>query len=172
MDSDDQKLWREFKNGNSHAYETLFRRYKNQTYNFAYKMLGDKQSASDITQEVFIKLFKSQDNSKPINDLKNWLFILTRNLCLNKLRDSKKEIGLEAIEEESSENKIQDPQVLKLREALNQLEPNLKEALVLREYQGFSYQEIAEILDISVSAVKSLIFRARVKLKEIFEKIN
>lgn len=170
MDSEEETLWREFQNGNSNAFASLFHRYKNQTYNFAYKMLGDKQTASDITQEVFIKLFKN--NSKQINDLKNWLFILTRNLCLNKLRDRKKEIGLETIEEESSENKIQGPQVLKLREALNQLEPNLKEVLILREYQGFSYQEISEILDISASAVKSLMFRARAKLKEVFKKIN
>ncbi len=172
MDSDDQKLWREFKNGNLRSFETLFHRYKNQTYNFAYKMLGDRQTAGDITQEVFIKLFKSPNHSQPISNPKNWLFILTRNLCLNQLRDSKKEIRLEAIEEESLENQIQDSGVQKVKQALSQLEPNLKEALVLREYQGFSYQEIAEILDISVSAVKSLIFRARVRLKEIFEKIN
>lgn len=172
MEPDDQKLWREFKNGNSHAFETLFHRYKNQTYNFAYKMLGDKQTASDVTQEVFIKLFKSQNHAKTIDNPKNWLFILTRNLCLNKLRDSKREIGLETLEEESSDNQIQDIHVQKLKKALNQLEPNFKEALILRAYQGLSYQEISEILAISVSAVKSLLFRARVRLKEIFEKLD
>jgi RNA polymerase sigma-70 factor (ECF subfamily) len=55
---------------------------------------------------------------------------------------------------------------------MNLLEPDLKESLILREYQGFSYKEISEILGLSISAVKSLLFRARSKLKEFFEKTN
>jgi len=173
MDKDNEKLLRDFQNDNLEAFETLFHRYKDQTYNFAYKMLSNKESAGDITQEVFIKLFNSKRNPAKINNLKNWLFILTRNLCLNRIRDTKKEISLDSIADEKSiENKSTNLQVLRLQKAFNQLEPDLKEALVLREYQGFSYKEIAEILCLTVPAVKSLLFRARLRLKEVYEKTN
>lgn len=172
MDSDEDKLLKDFQNGNPKAFETLFHRYKDRMYNFAYKMLGNEDSAGDVTQEVFIKLFRSRNNSSQINNLKNWLFILTRNLCLNSIRDQKSQIGLEAIEEFPGKNETLEPQSLKIRQALAEIEPSLKEALILREYQGFSYKEISEILGLSDSAVKSLLFRARLRLKEIFEKIN
>ncbi|HVP36734.1 MAG TPA: RNA polymerase sigma factor [Terriglobales bacterium] len=171
MNYGEDELLRSFHNGNLQAFETLFHRYKNQIYNFSYKMLGNKESAGDITQEVFIKLFHNQKNPGRINNLKNWLFILTRNLCLNRIRDTKKEITLDSIaDEKSSENGNSNLQVLKLQKAMSQLEPDLKESLVLREYQGFSYKQISEILSLSLPAVKSLLFRARLRLKEIYEK--
>lgn len=173
MNLNDENLLRSFQNGNPHAFETLFHRYKDQTYNFAYRMLGNRESAGDITQEVFIKLFNSQRNPVRINNLKNYLFILTRNMCLNRIRDTKKEIDSDSIvEEKSIGSEITNLQLLKLKKAFTRLEPDLKEALILREYQGFSYKEISEILGISISAVKSLLFRARLKLKEIYEKTN
>lgn len=173
MNYEDDELLKSFHNGNPKAFETLFHRYKNQTYNFANKMLGNKESAGDITQEVFIKLFNSQKNPARINNLKNWLFILTRNLCLNRIRNTKKEISLDSIADEKSiEDSNSNLQVLKLQKALDQLEPDLKEALVLREYQGFSYKEISEILSLTVPAVKSLLLRARLRLKEAYEKSN
>jgi len=173
MNLNDENLLRNFQNGNPHAFETLFHRYKDQTYNFAYRMLGNRESAGDITQEVFIKLFNSQRNPVRINNLKNYLYILTRNMCLNRIRDTKKEIDPDSIvEEKSIGSEITNLQLLKLKRAFTQLEPDLKEALILREYQGFSYKEISEILGISISAVKSLLFRARLKLKEIYEKTN
>jgi RNA polymerase sigma-70 factor (ECF subfamily) len=173
MNKDEEKLLRDFHKGNPVAFETLFHRYKNQIYDFSYKMLGDRESAGDVTQEVFLKLFKNQNNPVEINNLKNWFFILTRNLCLNRIRDTKNEISLESIAEEKlAEDEISNFKVLKLRKAMNLLEPDLKESLILREYQGFSYKEISEILGLSISAVKSLLFRARSKLKEFFEKTN
>jgi RNA polymerase sigma-70 factor (ECF subfamily) len=173
MNLNDENLLRSFQNGNPHAFETLFHRYKDQTYDFAYRMLGNRESAGDITQEVFIKLFNSQRNPVRINNLKNYLFILTRNMCLNRIRDTKKEIDPDSIvEEKSIGSEITNLQLLKLKKAFTRLEPDLKEALILREYQGFSYKEISEILGISISAVKSLLFRARLKLKEIYEKTN
>jgi RNA polymerase sigma-70 factor (ECF subfamily) len=173
MDREEDKLLRDFQNGNPRAFGTLFQSYKNRIYNFAYKMLGEKDSAGDITQEVFIKLFKSQNNPARINNLKSWLFILTRNLCLNRIRDTKKEISLGSIDaNKSGGDEFSVLQSLKLQRALVKLEPDLKEALILREYQGFSYAEISDILGLSVSGVKSLLFRARIRLKEIFEKTN
>ncbi len=173
MNLNEDELLTNFHSGNLKAFESLFHRYKEQTYNFAYKMLGNRESAGDITQEVFIKLFNSRENPAKINNLKNYLFILTRNLCLNRIRDTKKEIGLDSIvEEKSIGDGTTNMQLLKLRKAFTRLEPDLKEALILREYQGFSYREISEILGISISAVKSLLFRARLRLKKIYEKTN
>lgn len=173
MNSGDDKLLRYFRKGNPEAFAAVFQHHKNQIYNFAYKMLGEKEGAADVTQEVFIKLFQSQNNAHKINSLKNWLFTVARNLCLNKIRDRKRETGLDSLtEEESTGNEVSILSSIKLRNAMIKLEPNLKEALILREYQDFSYAEISKILGLSVSGVKSLLFRARLRLKETFERTN
>jgi RNA polymerase sigma-70 factor (ECF subfamily) len=136
-------------------------------------MLGNKEAAGDVTQEVFMKLFKSRDNPIKINHLNSWLFILTRNLCLNQIRDAKIKIGLESIEIENPTGKEATAwENIKLQKALSNLEPDLKEALILKEYQGFSYVEISEIMGTSVGSVKSLLYKARIRLKEIYGKTN
>ena len=134
----------------------LFNANKNKVYNFALKMLKDKDTAEDITQETFIKLYNNLSNGSSISSPKNWLFIITRNLCLNELRDKKNKTAFDNIQNHDSPifNNV-DIRYLRLRKALNNLDVKYREALVLKEYQGFSYNEIAQILNITVSAVRA-----------------
>ncbi len=156
----------------SDNFETIFQRYKNQTFDFAHRMLGDKDAAGDVMQDVFIRLFKVLKNNSDIKDIKNWLFIAVRNLCLNKIRDGHKEISLHSIPDENLGYNNPDTNQIILEKSLLSLETRFREALILKEYQGFSYKEMAEILQITIPAVRSLLFKARSRLKDNFHKIN
>lgn len=154
-------------------FETIFQCYKNQTFDFAFRMLGDNDAAGDITQEVYIRLFKVLRNNSQIKDIKSWLFIAVRNLCLNKIRDGHKEISLDSIPNENlGYDNDPDTNRIVLEKSLLSLETRFREALILKEYQGFSYKEMAQILQITVPAVRSLLFKARMRLKDNFHRIN
>lgn len=136
-------------------------------------MLGDRDAAGDITQEVFLRLYRAIDGNPEIGNMQNWLFILTRNLCLNEIRDSKKEINIDSLDfVEAVEADFARNDVRQIRKAMSALNAKYKEVLVLREYEGFTYSEIAGILGITVPAVRSLLYKARLMLKENFEKIS
>ena len=160
-------------NGSNERFSEIFNRQKDQVYNFAVRMLGDRDAAGDITQEVFLRLYKSMNTNFAITNLQNWLFILTRNLCLNRIRDSKKEISLETagvesipgVDDENSNMPV-------LRRAIMCLETKYREVIILKEYQGFSYSEMGDILGLTVPAVRSLLYKARIMLKEQFERLS
>ena len=158
---------------NSETFLIVFQDHKNQIYEFASKMLRDESAAGDVTQDVFLKLYKNRKNIRTIGNVKNWLFIITRNLCLNRIRDRRKEIPIHSIPDENLgyDNNPDENRVV-LEKSLLSLETKYREALILKEYQGFSYKEMAEILKISVPAVRSLLFNARIRLRENFHKIN
>jgi RNA polymerase sigma-70 factor (ECF subfamily) len=136
-------------------------------------MLNNRDTAGDITQEAFIRLYNNLNDNANIKNPKNWLFIITRNLCLNNLRDGRREISIDRSQnDEALVYNSRSSKYIQLRNALNKLDILHREALILKEYQGFTYEEIGKILNKSVSAVRSLLYKARVQLKENFEKIN
>jgi len=149
---------------------SLFHLYKNEVYNNAYRMTGNREDAADITQDVFLKMYALKDNNSNIQNIKNWIYIVSRNMCLTKIRNNKKVLKLIDLQDEGALTEQINPNSIKLKRVFNSLEDKYKEALILREYRGFSYNEIAEILNTSVSAVKSLLFRARLNLREAFQK--
>ena len=158
---------------NGLKFTDVFNEYKNRTFDFAVKMLGDRDAAGDIAQEVFIRLYTKVTDHYRIADVKSWLFILTRNLCLNKIRDSRHEVPLDAVsdtQEDYSDGDLQ--RQIELHRALQALEPEYREALILREYQGFTYKEISEILGTTVPAIRALIYRARCRLRETYRQTN
>ncbi len=157
----------------SEDFLSLFHKHKNLIFDFTLKILGDEHMASDVTQDVFLRLFKSMGKSRKIENAKGWLFITARNLCLNKIRDGRKEVSLHSIPEETlGYDNNPDRNRIILAKSLLSLDTKYREALILKEYQGFSYKEIAEILQITVPAVRSLLFNARTRLKDNFHKIN
>ena len=155
---------------NHQQFTELFHLYKDRTYDFALRMLGDAHAAGDVAQEVFLKLYLSQSNHDRIADVKSWLFIVARNLCLNHIRNRSKQIPLEQLEDQLVEsNPAVDPRQRALRLALASLESPYREALILKVYQGFSYREIAEILGRTVPSVRSTLFKARSMLRDKME---
>jgi len=150
-----------------------FQTNKDQVYEYALRMTGSSHDAGDISQEVFIKLFEKRDNLAGIKNIKAWLIVITRNLCLNHLRNKKREVPLEQIESTMPLHPNGDnSNYAILEKAMKGLKTKFREVLILREYQGFSYEEISEILQTTVSAVKSMLFNARTQLSENFHKIN
>ncbi|MBN2225991.1 MAG: RNA polymerase sigma factor [candidate division Zixibacteria bacterium] len=158
---------------NSLTFTDVFNEYKDRTFDFAVKMLGDRDAAGDIAQEVFVRLYTKMTDHYRITDIKSWLFILTRNLCLNKIRDRCHEVPLSAVSDNPGDHSDRDRhRQIELRRALLALEPEYREALILREYQGFSYTEIAEILGTTVPAIRALLYRARCRLRETYRQTS
>lgn len=127
------------------------------------KNIKDGEVAKDILQDTFVSLWENKEKVEP-SKIKNWLFTVAHNNMLklfryNKIRQNS------FIEENSSESNLENTQLID--QLLKQLPHRMRQCLMLKDWQGFSIKEIAEILDISEENVKINIFRAKVKLKEL-----
>ena len=161
-------------NGAQAQFETAFHGHKHSVYDFAVRMLGSRDAAADVVQEVFVRFYRAlSENGEAIQDTRSWLFIVNRNLCLKQIRSRRNDAPLETAENlPDLENHSLDPDHRDLRTAMAGLEPKHREALLLREYSGFTYREMGEILEISEPAVKSLLYKSRAQLREVFTKIK
>lgn len=182
---EEETLIRAAQNGDKRAYEVLIRKYQRQVVNTAYLMMGSREAAEDIAQEVFIKIYHKLSQYTPETSFYAWVYRMTTNTCIDEIRKKKlyKFISLDFLTEDGLESispkKEQTPPVSEfqedernevVRKALQLLKPEHREVLVLREYDNFGYNEIAEALGISVAAVKSRIFRARSELRDVLLK--
>ena len=127
------------------------------------KNIKDGEVAKDILQDTFVSLWENKEKVEP-SKIKNWLFTVAHNNMLklfryNKIRQNS------FIEENSSESNLENTQLID--QLLKQLPDRMRQCLMLKDWQGFSIKEIAEILNISEENVKVNIFRAKVKLKEL-----
>lgn len=174
----DEEVMLRYKNGEVNAMDELLRRYKNPIYHFTLRLINDKEEALDITQEVFFSIFQHKDSYAPTGKFSTWIFSIAHNLAISKLRKKKWFVFWPRKADSPDELvEIEDP-----KPALNeQIEENdfckvlnkcmqglpflQKEALVLREYQGMDYEEIARILKKPKGTIKTLIHRARTNLK-------
>jgi RNA polymerase sigma-70 factor, ECF subfamily len=177
---DDHALMLRIATGDTHAFRHLVERHQKAVVGTAAKMLGGYDDAEDIAQQVFLRVWKSANRYRPDARFTTYLFTITRNLVFNETRrrGRKKEVSADEIEEntghlaEERANLQPDEQLLQeeLRQAVDRAIASLPEAqrmaVVLRRYEQLPYEEIAKVLDLSVSAVKSLLFRARTALRE------
>lgn len=152
-------------------FKAVFTSNMNAVYGFACRLLKDHHAAEDATQEVFLKLYQSILDGAELRNPRSWLMVATRNLCLNRLRDTRREVSTERLDEKPSHGEDRHLESRhRLDAALGQLDVRQREALVLREFEGFSYAEIAEMTNTTTAGVRSLLYRARVELKGILEK--
>lgn len=178
----DSQMIREIKEGNTELYSELMRRYQRKILAFIYHMLKSAQLellAEDICSETFYKAFRSLHSFREVDaSFSTWLYTIARNTVLSELRKQRSSnIPLEdsgfvpvASSEAAPEQAIlRNEKVGMVREAINNLPEKQRSALILREYEQLDYQEIANILGQSVSAVKSLLFRARSSVKSQLE---
>lgn len=166
--------------GNLSAFKELVERHQNALLNYIYRYTGDRASAEDIAQEVFLRVFRNAKEYQPVSSFKTWLFKIATNLCLNELRDNRifsnttdifepNESGFVALASNShSPEKETESRELGaiLMRAVSGLPENQRVALLLHKYEGFSYLDISRVMGCSVSAVESLIHRARRGLKK------
>ncbi len=178
----DEELMLRCRHGDTSAFELLVARYKDAILNFAYRMIHDYHRAEDVTQETFLRVFRNADHYKPSAKFKNWLYLIAANLCKNELRRCQRhqQTSLDAMMAENTDawprsltvsTNLPDhlyekkEQQRLIEQALTRLPENQRLALIMVTYQGLRYDEIADVLNCSVSAVKSLIHRARQGLR-------
>ena len=159
-------LAKELSNGSVQAFHIFYHKYKTDIYHFCYRMLNDKDLADEAFQETFVKVYENRTRFDG-NNFKSWVFTIARNTCLNYIRESKFKVEFEEDYLAPVRDKHNDFALQKyIKDAIVELPVSYREVIVLREYEGYSYQEIAEILDVSIALVKIRIYRARVILKE------
>lgn len=173
MDAD-LKLMLKFKKGDISAFEKIINKYKKRVINIAYRYLQDRFKAEDIAQEVFIKVYNSAKNYKPKAKLFTWIYKITINLCLNEIRSRKhfKTIYLEKMSKlpdptyyDPVENLEKDELKYLIRDAIASLPDRQSMVVILKNYEGLSYQKISVIMGCSLSAINSLLQRAKQKLR-------
>jgi RNA polymerase sigma-70 factor (ECF subfamily) len=183
-DAEDVRLMRLVARGDTSAFEKVIERHQALVAGTAARMLGSNSDVEDIAQQVFIRVWKSARRYVPRAKFTTWLLKITRNLVFNELRRSKRraqvplqsEPGAEEIPLKDETNPAPDASLLEdelqraIEEAIMQLPESQRMALVLRRYEQLSYEEIAEVLYLSVPAVKSVLFRARTELRSRLNK--
>jgi RNA polymerase sigma-70 factor, ECF subfamily len=166
--------------GDHAAFRELVERHQNAVIGTVAKMLGNPTEAEDIAQQVFLRIWRNAKRYRPEAKFTTYLFTITRNLVFNesRRRSRKKEVSSDEREEnsnllvEANPDRQPDAELLqaelqrKVDEAIASLPESQRMAVVLRRYEQLSYEEIAAVLELSVSAVKSLLFRARTALRE------
>ncbi len=183
MNSNELWLVEESRKGNVDAFEELIKDYKRVAYNIALRILRNVEDAEDASQEALIKVYKSIQNFNMQSTFKVWMYRIVVNTCIDFKR--KKNINVVSIDEGidvGGDNQVYreiaddstNPDVLLeknfnskvINDAVSKLEDDYKAIIILRDIQGFSYSEIAEILSCNLGTVKSRLNRARKSLKE------
>ncbi len=171
----DIDLMLRFKAGDEAAFDTLVGKHTRSVLNIVARYLTDRSQAEDVAQDVFVKVYKARLKYEPAAKFTTWLFRITVNHCLNEIRSRRSQPVASApmeelIEQPSPENPDDRMNSAELRsavrEALDGLPESQRMAVILARYQDLSYDEIAETMNLSLEAVKSLLFRAKENLKE------
>jgi RNA polymerase sigma-70 factor (ECF subfamily) len=162
--------------GDQVAWDQIVRMHWRKVFNLAYKFVGRHDEAEDLTQDIFLKIFKALHTFDRRANFQTWLISISRNLCIDHYRSVRKERETMAREVDSADlmpvSRERGPHAeleqldlrQLIRQALAELPPALKEAVVLRDLQEFSYQEIADKLGLPEGTVKSRINRGRLEL--------
>jgi len=178
-----QDLMARIAKGDEDAFEILVNRHQTSVLNLIYRFIGDRTQAKDLAQEVFLRVWQAAKSYKPEAKFTTWIYRITVNLCLNELRSARRrrwlsfhpsdEGSANTIEETLSDGSPSPEDILlvkergrQISEALQNLPANQRMALILKRYDDLSYQEIAKILNCSVSAVESLLVRVKRTLQE------
>ena len=176
---DDEFLIKRFVSDDESAFEELFGRYKQKIFNLVYRYIGPYPETEELTQDVFIKVYKSAQTFKGKSKFSTWIYRIAVNTCLNYKK--KKRLVMESLDKSGTQlvkelvapdSTTPEEQFTRARkmaiiqQALDSLLPNQKIAFILSKYDGFSYAEIGEIMNVSISSVESLLFRAKQQLKK------
>ena len=182
LDPDTQLMLR-VKRGDKRAFAGLVEKYKQPVMNLIVRMIQDETEAEDVAQQVFIQVYKSAPRYEASAKFVTWLFTIARNLCLNEIRrrsrhptdslEAPARVGDEArMPQHEDHGATSPPEALmrrelerKIEEALAELPENQRTAILLCRQGEMSYEDIAEVIDCSLSATKSLIHRGRETLK-------
>lgn len=182
--ADDARLIAGLQQGRELDYELLIQRFQAPIYNLAFRLVGDRSDAGDIVQEVFFKIFRNIRNFRGHSSLRTWVYRIAVNEAHNRRRwifrhkHNEVELNTNPHSENVCESFMSDldpspfdlalsgEQHVLIEQALTRINPCFREAVMLRDIEDFNYDEIAEILNISIGTVKSRITRGREALRQ------
>ncbi|OGU33327.1 MAG: RNA polymerase subunit sigma-24 [Ignavibacteria bacterium GWB2_35_6b] len=182
----DEELIKEFQDSNTlEAYEILVRRFKDPLTNFVYRFVGDRDACTDIVQDTMIKFYLNKDSYKSFAKFSTWIYTIAGNLAKNELKRRRRRTILSLTNDDEERTiQIEDKKFVSperaadseikgeiVQKALMRVKPVYREVVVLRDIEGLSYEEIAEITDLSIGTVKSRINRGRTQLQHLLKDI-
>jgi RNA polymerase sigma-70 factor (ECF subfamily) len=177
MNMDEQELIRLVQEGDETAFSRIVSAYKDKIVNYLYQFTGDYQKAVELSQETFVRVYFKANKYRPVAPLSSWIYAIASNLAKTEMKKARKlaTVSLEEVTNNFQANSYsQDPRdsglIRNLREALESLHPRYRIPVILKDMEGFSQEEIAQILKKPVGTVKARISRARTMLKKKLEK--
>jgi RNA polymerase sigma-70 factor (ECF subfamily) len=183
-EGDDQRLIESLRRGSEQAYEELLARFQQPVYTLAARLLDNPSEASDVVQEVFLKVFRNIDHFRGQSTLKTWIYRITVNEAHNArrwfFRHRRREVELDTDPQEQRNWRetirdsgrspfdvaFENERMGMVEAALERINPSFRDAVVLRDIVDLSYEEIADVLAVSLGTVKSRILRGREALRE------
>jgi len=186
MEYNEKDIIKKCKSGDHTAFEALINNYDKKVFNTVYRLVGNKEDALDLTQEVFIKVYRNINSFRGDSSFSTWLYRLVTNTCFDAGRKKKNEITYsldkpietehgEMERELRDEGRTPDEVIIEketqnlVHHAISLLPEEQRTMIVLRDIRGFTYKEISEILECPMGTVKSRINRGRLALKDILE---
>ena len=165
---------------NLEAFENRVLPAKNKLFRFAFRMLGSSEEAKDVVQEVMIKVWNGREQMAEVQNMEAWCMRITKNLSLDKLRSRQRRAtdsideGFEIRHEALSphENTELNESMLRINQLIAALPEKQRQVIHLRDIEGYSYNEICEMLELDMSQVKVSLFRARNAVREKLVKMN
>ncbi len=174
----DEKLILRFQEGDINAYNELVKRYKDRLLNFVFRYFNNREQAEDVVQETLIKLYTHASYYKNIAKFSTWIFTIAKNNALTELRKNKRKqtdslwtddgkvIDINSNDQTLDRRVQNEIAVNQLNKFLDEIPENFRMAVVLRDFQELSYDEISKILEIPIGTIKSRINRGRIQLAE------
>ncbi|MBK7996447.1 MAG: sigma-70 family RNA polymerase sigma factor [Blastocatellia bacterium] len=185
MAEGDLELITRCRGGDTDAWEQIVREYSRGVYKLAYRFTSRHESAEDLTQEVFIRIYRSLEQYDPeLGDLSNWLMRLARNLIIDDYRKRRRQPAdsSDDLDDhihhlsggfESPHRRIErQERSLQVQAAIDKLSPDLRECVIMRDIEELSYQEIVDKLKIPEGTVKSRINRGRIELAKVLRRMK
>jgi RNA polymerase sigma-70 factor (ECF subfamily) len=180
VDAGDQRLIQRARQGDRSAFAELVDKYRNRIFGYLLRMVGNREDALDLAQETFLRVFSSLDSFNPDRPFKPWLYRIATNLAIDYLRRRRDVVSLDAplhnqegwhlqLADEAPgpvERQEQAELAEYLARLVSQLPENYRSAILLRHGHDLTYQQMAEILGVPVSTVKTRLFRARERLRQ------
>jgi RNA polymerase sigma-70 factor (ECF subfamily) len=174
--------------GDPEAFEALVREHQDRVFDFCVRMVGDREEASDLVQEIFVSVHQNLGRFREDAKLSTWIFRISKNQCINRLKYLKRrgrgrsdeygEVGEDVLSGAMGAPPTPDAALESARErarvqwAISQLEPDARMLVALRDIEGLSYEEIIEITELPEGTVKSRLHRAREKLADLLGRLE
>lgn len=181
----DEDLIERFQQGDTGAYESIVKRYKDQLLNFVFRFLANEEEAEDVVQETFMRVYRNRFAYSRVAKFSTWIYTIAGNLARTELRRRKRrrlfsisDMGLEDRDYEISDE-VFNPEIHVdsalqeeiIQREISKLSPKFREVIILRDVQELSYEEISKIIRVPIGTVKSRVNRARLRLQNRLKNI-